>query len=164
MLAHWYYSKRCSHSLKFSLTLVVLWVVALSSTNKVLHFKQKNEYFLQTSDIHFNIIFSLLHVFSFEYANSLLLSTLINFCNFVWVTLPSFALKFNKGDNFCAEARTFKIAVTLQFSCPCVLIFTFLNPIFCTVVHGSIFKYKEISSLFAIAFNSKSYLLLNLML
>ena len=31
------------------------------------------------------------------------------------VSLSSFALKINKGGNFCPEARTVKIAVTLQF-------------------------------------------------
>ena len=57
-----------------------------------------------------------------------------------------------------------KIAVTLQFSCPCVLIFTLLDPIFCTVVDGGIFKYKGVSSIFAIVSSSNQYLLLNLIL
>ena len=96
---------------------------------------------------------SLLHAFSCQYANTLLLSILIIFCNFFSVSLPSFVLKINKGTKFYLEARTVKIAVTLQFSCPRVLIFTFLDPIFCTVVHGGLFKYKGVSSMFAIAFN-----------
>ena len=112
-----------SHYLNISFTLLALWIVALSSTNKVLHFKPKNEYFLQTSYIHLNIMFSLFHAFSCQYANSLLLSTLINFYKFFSVFLPSFALKINKGANFCPEARAVKIVVIFSFL---VLVFLYL--------------------------------------
>ena len=106
-----------SHLVSFTKMYHILWIFFLitclmsscySSSNKVLHFKPKNEYFLQTSHIHFNIMFLLLHAFSCQYANTLLFSTLINFCNFILVSLPSFVLKFNKGSNFYQEAKTVK--------------------------------------------------------
>ena len=57
MLAHLVSLTTMYHIFEFSFTLLVLSVVALSSTNKVLHFKPKNEYFLQISDIYFKIMF-----------------------------------------------------------------------------------------------------------
>ena len=109
-------------------------------------------------------MFSLFHSFCCQYANTLLLFTLINFLNLFSISLPCFSLKINKDAYFYPEATTDKIVATLQFFCPCVLIFTFLDPILCAAVHGGMFKYKGVSSMFAIAFNSKSYLFLNLML
>ena len=45
-------------------------------------------------------------------------------------------------------------------SYPCVLILTFFDPIFFTMVDVGIFKYIGVSSVFAFAYNSKLFLFL----
>ena len=70
--------------------------------------------------------------------------------------------KINNDVNFCPNTKMVKIAVVRKISCPCILIVYSLWFNFCPVVDGNIFKCNGVSSMFAIVFSSKLYLLLNL--
>ena len=141
-----------SYSFILSLTLLVLWVVALSKLIVFYILSWKIEYFciLQLS-----ILALYFHYFiRFHVKIQKLFLYTLYCCNFLTVSSPSFSLKINKGASFSPHSRIVQITFILEFCCPCVLILTFIYPIACTAVVIGIFEYIGLSSMLVITYNS----------